>query len=614
MPLPSNTPGAMGRGRPALLLALYCCAAHVAGDAFGRSENAVAVLQDAGGAGASICAICLTGACSKCKMCLGIGKLGPCSACYGDTPGGVCLLNKRKANQHDCRSCWHVDDDGNPLKPQTQLRPTEFEPPVAMQPTDAPVPKALVEAEEAQLRADAAKEGDADPLAKQWTKVDDTAAFKISLRQSCQSCLAVWTGDVNGDKAARDKGVAQCYMCWAGGAAGPIMRAMEAYPTTFARTLSFSRAGEPLRFATLGGKRDSCGAPSSPASTQQPGGLLCEGPGSWVQRGLFSGGFHGWQKLCGKHLLCCTDLHSNPDMTQRFRPCDGKLLLPPAPRVRAALKGKRVALVGDSLMIQAFSAIMLFFKGASDSQPDFGTWPLGQKIARGERCPMPGARYLRCSRQTSKEECDAQPLAVSVHQKWSLYVTTIGRSRGLGLSALTAAMAANDVVVASVGLHMGSANQMDYAAQNVARQFKAFNAQPGKLALWRPVMSQHFATADGSGDFQKRSKCNSSLKSGGEVTGECVCKSRGTNSDKGWRNGIIEAALRAEGQCSSLLKGEFEAMLPRWDIHAKRHRQWKHVNVTGDEMDCTHWCQDGSLWEPLLDTMCRKVVNKFEQA
>ena len=107
----------MGRGR--LALALYCCAAHVAGDAFGRSENAVVVLQDAGGAGTPRCAICLTGACSQCKMCLGIGKFGPCSACYGDTPGGVCLLNKRKANQFDCRSCWHVDDEGNPPKPQT---------------------------------------------------------------------------------------------------------------------------------------------------------------------------------------------------------------------------------------------------------------------------------------------------------------------------------------------------------------------------------------------------------------------------------------------------------------------------------------------------------------
>ena len=106
-----------------------------------------------------MCAICLTGACSKCKPCLGIGKLGLCSACYGDTPGGVCLLNRRKANQHDCRSCWHFDESsvmaaalsafggGNPLKPQTQLRPTETTaPPTTPAPPTTVAPHATTRA------------------------------------------------------------------------------------------------------------------------------------------------------------------------------------------------------------------------------------------------------------------------------------------------------------------------------------------------------------------------------------------------------------------------------------------------------------------------------------
>jgi hypothetical protein len=165
-----------------------------------------------------------------------------------------------------------------------------------------------------------------------------------------------------------------------------------------------------------------------------------------------------------------------------------------------------------------------------------------------------------------------------------------------------------------------------------------YNQRPDKLVLWRPSLQQHFMTGSGTGDYFDRDnaaweKLQKRVDAGynqrawqvgdgtpGPHEAQCTARAQATATlagpitgrrgagRRGWRSDVEWRALNGTGQCAHVLRGELEAMDPRWDVH--------HSRNCNDQtsLDCTHWCYDQTLWEPLWDAIARQVLNKFSSA
>ena len=101
------------------------------------------------------------------------------------------------------------------------------------------------------------------------------------------------------------------------------------------------------------------------------------------------------------------------------------------------------------------------------------------------------------------------------------------------------------------------------------------------MRLFLEPMPQHFSTADGSGEWERRNG------------GGCRALTKG---HLGWRVRALRKVAREEG---------FERyVVPVWDIAATLHDYHPAT-------DCTHWCVGRNMrhvYEALLDPLVRKLL------
>lgn len=255
-------------------------------------------------------------------------------------------------------------------------------------------------------------------------------------------------------------------------------------------------------------------------------------------------------------LLCCTAPYNGT----RPRPLRFTGAPPlDVPALWQRLRGRRVVLVGDSLMRQTLSALLCALT-AFQTPLMAGPPP---RSARGPQYDFEAAygdgtllRRLSMNRYTAK--------------------------------VLRSVLAKADVAVVNVGAWYNPPDRPQYErdARDMGRALAAHHRRRDRAVVLLDTVPQHFPTASGSGAFSDR------------VDGAaCVPVSprlfRTLGAD--WHT----QALRSVASLHGLPFVEvLDVFLPRWDAHLERRP--KTPTSGSGRLDCTHYCQQDSLWHPIL--------------
>ena len=256
-------------------------------------------------------------------------------------------------------------------------------------------------------------------------------------------------------------------------------------------------------------------------------------------------------------------------------------------RARSAasvLRGKRIVLIGDSIMGQVMGALELELlrhgndsvAAVFDSNEYARLFPKRTALAIAKACRLP-VRSVRLARGA----------------RLSLYSVHLRPSAGTdGMSAqwstVDRALASADVVVANFGLHWRRTDRQLYIRHvgHLAEKLAAFAGErpAARLAVLLETLPQHFPSRGHTGDFD-------------DLTATGPCQPVARAAGPGWRN--IAARSIAASHGVHLLRAH-QAMAP---LHAK------HVN---DE--CTHWCYDRIIFAPILDGLFRLAIKSTRTA
>jgi hypothetical protein len=160
---------------------------------------------------------------------------------------------------------------------------------------------------------------------------------------------------------------------------------------------------------------------------------------------------------------------------------------------------------------------------------------------------------------------------------------------------LDALLARADVAVVEFGVHWKRADAehraraVELALDRVA-EFNAASAGRG-VALIRETLPQHFATADGSGDYEARIR----PARGERPRCAALAPQRANRESRGWRNAQLWSAAEERGMTAWIVP-QFRVMADRFDVHR-------------DANDCTHLCYHPYVYEGVLDALFVAVHN-----
>lgn len=281
------------------------------------------------------------------------------------------------------------------------------------------------------------------------------------------------------------------------------------------------------------------------------------------------------------------------------------------------LRGRRALVVGDSIAQQWANALLLDLHGRALLFPPRGAWRnavtnLGDDQARWKRmyCGSEPTLLFNASAMSSSRSHPAPIIAVAIMHEDSCRMAKIDKPCCIGagppLAYLQAVLRSlqPQIVVANYGVHWHGrqTSRAGTYARHITRLLDVLTnysmqrrLQTGRrpLVVLRETLPQHFQTAWGDGAWD-----------GPEQTGDCgPIKNRKPNAGPRTFNLLAERAVRMHphGVHVELLKGEFDAMLPRHDAH----------HQSGD---CTHFCYAPLLWEPALRPFYMALLRWRQQA
>ena len=177
----------------------------------------------------------------------------------------------------------------------------------------------------------------------------------------------------------------------------------------------------------------------------------------------------------------------------------------------------------------------------------------------------------------------------------------------IGAAQLTEHLAKLDVAVVNLGRHYnkhsaGGRNEAAYAQrvhQHAAACVK-FGSVPEncKAALMLETLPSHFPDAAGTGEHEEWSKAprwGKETPAPGENHTSCAYR----RERRDWRNVYLHKAMAKPAMAKLPLLAIEDMLAPRWDAHFQNYRP---------KMDCVHWCNRPSVWEPVLMQLQRAVV------
>ena len=119
-----------------------------------------------------------------------------------------------------------------------------------------------------------------------------------------------------------------------------------------------------------------------------------------------------------------------------------------------------------------------------------------------------------------------------------------------------------------------------------------------KAALMLETLPSHFPDAAGTGEHEEWSKAprwGKETPAPGENHTSCAYR----RERRDWRNVYLHKAMAKPAMAKLPLLAIEDMLAPRWDAHFQNYRP---------KMDCVHWCNRPSVWEPVLMQLQRAVV------
>ena len=268
-------------------------------------------------------------------------------------------------------------------------------------------------------------------------------------------------------------------------------------------------------------------------------------------------------------LTCCA-----PRSVPRYAHRDRAL----ARAARRLLEGRRIVLLGDSLMGQVGAALEIeLLQGQAEAD---GAWDAPEyKRFDSTRSALSIAKACRLPVRAVQLPGGVRLGLFSVHLRPGM-----GDGMGAQWATVERALAGGaDVVLANFGHHWHQGPHTKLYEAHVGRlaaRLAAFRNGSGfRRAMLLETLPQHFPSRDGSGDYDAR-------------TAMGPCEARATGDDEpGWRNEVLRRVAAAHG-------------VPVVRAHAalaSLHR----LHRTGE---CTHWCYARDLFSPLVEGVWRVVA------
>jgi len=363
---------------------------------------------------------------------------------------------------------------------------------------------------------------------------------------------------------------------------------------------------------------------------------------------------------------CCTGHRQKAVREHHFVPCDAPTP-PTIADVLAALRGRTVAMVGDSTMHQLWTALVaeIFATGrpvdVTQRVLEFDLQP--QNHNKDDMCTVSHTNTPRIGgcENTFRLHARSRPMCnLTRHQggkgadfKWQLrpmcesipdlelrvpaadvtflfYRMDANRTRGVRAAwqrthghcgtakknfadKLDAAGRNADALVANIGVWYGHEEKGAYRADvaHVLARLQAFTAA-GKLAMYRESVVQHFPTASGSGLYEERTDGGPAAKRGGlrgavaRSTCPTQCAALGDRfaNQLDWRNRVLHELVARTGFAAERVLPVAALLRPMAHLH--KNTKW-HCTL-----DCTHYCYHPAVWSALLDSFYRRLINHFE--
>mmetsp|Transcript_18406 Transcript_18406/g.62651 ORF Transcript_18406/g.62651 Transcript_18406/m.62651 type:complete len:404 (+) Transcript_18406:2-1213(+) len=227
-----------------------------------------------------------------------------------------------------------------------------------------------------------------------------------------------------------------------------------------------------------------------------------------------------------------------------------------AAELAAVLAGKRVAVVGDSLVSQLFQALECEAEreGVAEGMVDLG-WaaehmPTAIKVQRVSSSRGPATFGYRGDR------------------------TLVAEGALEKLEKLVAESC--DVCIVNIGVHYNDMGEYREAMGRLVPVLERHADPPRKAVLFLESSAQHFAGTLGTGAYAQRYQDAGEVCSCGPITA-----AGGNALDPDERNAIVRGLLPRGARVE--LVPFFNLSMPRWDTH--------HMGATGYPVcDCTHQC------------------------
>ena len=120
----------------------------------------------------------------------------------------------------------------------------------------------------------------------------------------------------------------------------------------------------------------------------------------------------------------------------------------------------------------------------------------------------------------------------------------------------------------------------------------------GMGGIFHNGLPSHFPDAAGTGEHEEWSKAprwGKETPAPGENHTSCAYR----RERRDWRNVYLHKAMAKPAMAKLPLLAIEDMLAPRWDAHFQNYRP---------KMDCVHWCNRPSVWEPVLMQLQRAVV------
>lgn len=170
---------------------------------------------------------------------------------------------------------------------------------------------------------------------------------------------------------------------------------------------------------------------------------------------------------------------------------------------------------------------------------------------------------------------------------------------------IDAAIEAADAVVANIGVWYAQAQEAVYRAdlRHLVTRLGTL-ATRGKLGLVRESIVQHFPTDSGSGVFEEYNEGGggrAGRRVGGGCRGECAALGATYASRLDWRNAALRDLVAQSGFPAAQVVPVAALLRPAPLLH--KATKW------ACKLDCTHYCYHPQVWAAMLDGVYRRLLN-----